>query len=139
MKKTLRLVSLFLVGIMLMALTACSGSSENELTSRINSKLSGTSIHVQYDSDLSEKALVLLDTYRVSGNLYQAMRAAGINSTNYALYATTATSTLSDAASVIAGNIRAERASSGRVARKLGYASGRYTSGQSVIFALVEF
>ncbi len=139
MKKTLRMFSLFLAGVMLMALTACGGSPENELTAKINSKLSGTGIQVQYDEALSDKALILLDTYLVSGDVYQALRAAGIDPSNHTLYATTATSTLDTAAVVIANSIKTERSSSGRVAKKLGYAAEKYVSGQTVFYVLVEF
>lgn len=147
MKKTLRMVSLFLVGMMLLALTACGGSSggvsgnaDKELTSKINSKLSGTGIHVTYDSGLGDKAVVCLDVYRTSGNEAQAMAAAGVNAREYAIYATTATSSLDNAASVIAGYIRSEKASSGRVAKTIGYASATLTAtDEPICFALVKF
>lgn len=146
MKKTLRLLSLFLASILLLALTACGssgsgfgGSAETQLTSKINSKLSGTDIKVTYNSNLGEKALVYLDTYRTSGNEAQAIRAAGINTVEYAMYATTATSTMDDAAAVIAGQIKSEKTSSGRTAKYIGYASGKLATGDSVIFALVKF
>ena len=146
MKKTLRLFSLFLVGVMMLALTACSGgssvgggNSENALTSKVNAKLSGTGIQVEYDTSLNEKAVVYLDVYRTSGNEAQAIKAAGLNTTEYRMYATTATSSIDDAAAVIAGNIKAEKESSNRVAKKLGYASGKMASGEPVIFVLVKF
>lgn len=146
MKKTLRLFSLFLVGVMMLALTACSGGSgvgggnaEDALTSKVNAKLSGTGIQVEYDTSLNEKAVVYLDVYRTSGNETQAIKAAGLNTTEYRMYATTATSSIDDAAAVIAGNIKAEKESSNRVAKKLGYASGKMASGEPVIFVLVKF
>ena len=144
MKKSLRLFSLFLVSVLLLALTACSdssgvggGNAEDKLTSKVNAKLSG--IQVEYDTSLNEKAVVYLDVYRTSGNEAQAIKAAGLNSTEYRMYATTATSSIDDAAAVIAGNIKAEKETSKRVAKKLGYASGKMASGEPVIFVLVKF
>ena len=84
-------------------------------------------------------AVVYLDVYRTSGNEAQAIKAAGLNSTEYRMYATTATSSIDDAAAVIAGNIKAEKETSKRVAKKLGYASGKMASGEPVIFVLVKF
>lgn len=146
MKKSLRLFSLFLVSVLLLALTACSdssgvggGNAEDTLTSKVNAKLSGTGIQVEYDTSLNEKAVVYLDVYRTSGNEAQAIKAAGLNSTEYRMYATTATSSIDDAAAVIAGNIKAEKETSKRVAKKLGYASGKMASGEPVIFVLVKF
>ena len=142
MKKALKTVSLLLASIMLLALTACSGgigNTEDALTSKVNAKLSGTGIHVEYDSSLNEKALIYLDVSRTTGSESQAIKAAGLNSSEYRMYATTVTSSMDDAAAVIAGNIKAERSSTNRVAKKLGYASGKMASGEPVIFVLIKF
>lgn len=144
--KTLKRFALTLLSvIMLLTLTACGGSgsaagnTENQLTSKINEKLSGTGIQVTYDSKLNEKLVVCLDIYRTSNNEDKALEAAGLDNEHYALYVSTANSTVNDAAAVLAGQIRAEKTSSGRVAQKIGYASAELVTGNSAIFALVQF
>ena len=143
MKKTLRLVSIFLVGIMMLALTACGGSAskpstEAQLTSKINEKLSGTGISITYDSSLNEKAVVFLDVYNVSYNGEAALKAAGLNADSYEIYITTSIATVNDAASVLSSQIKLEKDTSGRVAKNIGYATASYR-GYPAIFALVKF
>ena len=141
--KTIRRFALALLAIaMLFTLTSCGGSSastESQLTSKINEKLSGTGIQVSYDSKLNDKLVVYLDVYRNSGDEASAIKAAGLDAQYYAVYASTANSTINDAAAVLAGQISAEKSTSGRIAQKIGYASAPLVNGGNVIFALVQF
>ena len=141
--KTIRKFALALLSIaMLFTLTSCGGSSastESQLTSKINEKLSGTGIQVSYDSKLNEKLVVYIDVYRNSGDETAAMEASGLDAEHYAVYASTSNSTINDAAAVLAGQISAEKNTSGRTAKKIGYASAQLVNGGNVIFALVQF
>lgn len=141
--KTIRRFALVLLSIaMLFTLTSCGGSNasaESQLTSKINEKLSGTEIQVSYDSKLNEKLVVYIDVYRNSGDETAAIKAAGLDPQYYAAYASTSNSTINDAAAIIAGQISAEKNTTGRVAKKIGYASAQLVNGGNVIFALVQF
>ena len=103
--KTIRKFALALLSIaMLFTLTSCGGSSastESQLTSKINEKLSGTGIQVSYDSKLNEKLVVYIDVYRNSGDETAAMEASGLDAEHYAVYASTSNSTINDAAAVL--------------------------------------
>ena len=141
--KTLRRFALTLLSIaMLFTLTSCGGSSnytDTQLTAKINEKLSDTGIQVTYDSKLNEKLVVYLDVYTTSRNEAAAIEASGLDAQYYAAYATTSISTVNDAAAVLAAQIKAEKSTSGRTAKRIGYASAELKDGGSAIFALVQF
>ena len=143
--KVLKRLALALFSVaMLFTLTSCGGNSgtpstEAQLTSKINDRLSDTGIHVTYDSKLNEKLLVYIDVYNNSQNEDAALKASGLDLEHYAAYLSTSNSTLDDTAAILAGQISAEKKSSGRIAKNIGYANGKLTNGSSVIFALVYF
>lgn len=142
--KTLKKVALALLSIaMLFTLTSCGGSgnvgnTEEQLTSQMNQKFSDSGIHLTYDATLNEKAVIYLDVYNLYRNESAALKAAGLDPEVYAIYVTTSTSTVNDAAAVLASQIKLEKEVSGRVAKKVGYASATL-NGQPSIFALVRF
>ncbi len=143
--KTLRRFSLALLSIvMLFTLTSCGGSSggpstEEQLTSKINEKLSGTGIQLSYDSKLNDKLVVYMDVYSNYQNEDAALKASGLDAEHYAAYVSTSNTTMNDAAAVFAGQISAEKSLSGRVAKKIGYASVPLTTGGYACYALVQF
>lgn len=142
--KTFKKVVLALLSLaMLFALTSCGGSgnignTEEQLTSQMNEKLSDSGIHLAYDAALNEKAVIYLDVYNLYRDESAALKAAGLDPETYAIYVTTSTSTINDAAAVLASQIKLEKEVSGRVAKKVGYASATL-NGHPTFFALTKF
>lgn len=145
--KSIRKFALVLLSmVMLFTLTSCSGSGGSNgtpedvhpLTSKINEKLSGTGIQVTYDSALNEKLAIYMNVYLRSGSKSSALKAAELDAEHYEVY-TANSNELDYVSSVFAEEIKVEKATSGRIAKSIGYASGRSTTGSITNYALVQY
>lgn len=136
------LVLLFMV--MLFTLTSCGGSNgtpsiDEQLTTRTNEKLAPSNIQVTYDSTLNEKLVTYLTVYFHSGSESAAFEAAELDAAHYEIYTVTSNNTVDHISSVLAQEIKGEKATSGRIAKTIGYASAKSTAGSPILYAIVQY
>ena len=143
--KSIRKFALVLLSmILLFTLASCGGSNttpsvDEQLTTKINEKLAPSNIQVTHDSALNEKLAIYMTVYLRSGSKSSALEAAELDAEHYEVYTITSNNTIDNISSVIAQEIKVEKATSGRIAKAIGYASAKSTTGSPILYAIVQY